>query len=77
MSSYTKERIAIESGLIAQGVRTRLAKQNGIIFYLPNSFVVTLHESISDHRGLKNFRSIVRQAGLLWPLDPDYPKHLK
>ena len=75
--SYLKEQKAILSGMTKQRVRSRLNRAGGTVYYLPNGVMFTLHTTISDHRGLLNARSVIRQAGLLWPLDRDYPSNLK
>ena len=75
--SYLKEQKAIISGMSKQRVRSRLNKAGATVFYLPDGKILTLHVTISDHRGLLNARSVIRQAGLLWPLDRDYPPNLK
>lgn len=75
--TYPKEQRAILSGMTRQGVRSRRNRAGGTVYYLPGGKVFTLHTTISDHRGLLNARSVIRQAGLLWPLDHDYPSDLK
>ena len=75
--SYLKEQKAILSGMEHQGVRSRLNKSGATVFYLPGGMVFTLHATISDIRGLLNARAVFRKAGLLWPLDRDYPVNLK
>jgi hypothetical protein len=44
---------------------------NGWHILFPNGAGTSLHRTLSDWRALKNFRSIVRQQGLVWPLDKE------
>lgn len=48
------------------GVRVRPTR-NGWYFTLPVVGGTSLHRTPSDIRAMKNFRSIIRQAGLTWP----------
>lgn len=75
--TFLKEQRVIFSGMTKQGVRSRAGRSGATVYYLPNGVVFTLHATISDSRGLLNARSVFRQAGLLWPLDRDYPSNLK
>lgn len=75
--SYLKEQKAILSGITRQGVRTRRNKAGATVYYLPDGKVFTLHATLSDKRALLNIRTVFRKAGLLWPLDSDYPSNLK
>ena len=75
--TFLKEQKAILSGMTKQGVRSRAGRSGATVYYLPGGVVFTLHCTLSDKRGLLNARSVFRQAGLLWPLDRNYPSNLK
>lgn len=49
------------------GVRVRRAGGNGYFFYLPDGTCTALHQTASDHRAMRNFRSIITNAGVEWP----------
>lgn len=55
--------------LVAQGAGTRRIKSGGFLLFLPDGTTATMHLTTSDHRGLKNLRSIVEKAGLNWPVN--------
>lgn len=52
----------------AQGCRVEPSTK-GYKIYCPNGGVLAFHLTLSDHRGLLNFRSTVRAQGLIWPFD--------
>lgn len=70
MASRESERRAIVKGLVAQGCTYRDGSGGKLFIYFPDGVgMTTFHSSISDPRALLNLRSIIRKAGLSWPLD--------
>ncbi len=70
MASKESERRAILNGLIIQGCTYRDGSGGKMFIYFPDGVTMTtFHSSISDSRGIKNLRAIVKRAGLDWPLD--------
>ena len=49
------------------GVQVRPAKSGAWFFYLPDGSTATLHPTQSDPRAMRNFRAIIRKAGVEWP----------
>ena len=70
MAGQKAERNQILKGLTLQGCTMRGGEGGKVFIYFPDGVTMTtFHSSISDRRGLKNLRAIIRKAGLSWPLD--------
>lgn len=68
MASSKSELRTILNGLEEQGCRV-VRKTNGWQVLCPSGDIVTLHNTPSDYRALRNARSLIKRAGLRWPLD--------
>lgn len=65
----SKELTSLISGFESQGCRVQQTP-DGYRIYPPNGGkILTLHLTLSDHRGLLNFRSAAKRVGLRWPLE--------
>lgn len=68
MARDTKSIKIILEGLEAQGARIKQTR-DGYQVMCPSGDIVTMHATESDHRALRNTRSRIKRAGLVWPLD--------
>ena len=57
----------------SQGCRV-VRGDKGYKIYCPNGHILVLHLTLSDGRGLLNFRADSRRQGLGWPFDQDRKK---
>lgn len=62
-----KEIRTLLSGLEGQGATVK-ATTKGWQVKCPSGGLLTIHRTPSDHRAVKNLRSIVKRQGMRWPL---------
>lgn len=68
MPRDTKSIKRILDGLAKQGCEIKTTTKGWQIL-CPDGSIVGVHKTESDHRALRNTRSRIKRAGLIWPLD--------
>jgi hypothetical protein len=64
-----KELKNLLGGFESQGCRVEKISDGYKIFPPEGGRILTLHLTLSDHRGMLNFKSQAKRLGLNWPLD--------
>lgn len=65
----SKELKLLLEGLESQGCTVKVINDGYRIIPPDGGKILTLHLTLSDHRGMLNLRAHARRVGLKWPLD--------